>query len=235
MICRIFARSWERLVAPIPVLKAAGFDPEYLDRKVRLLQHLIAGLTARGPAAGSAEPVFDLACMVARSPVVTATGAGWPNLPLLFHRSLERLVDEPSNLVKVLTTLLELPLPTDADEARAAGWPDPFKLLVRVPDNEAGDPSLSRRFKLRPLGQRLVACACDGLRRDNSLLSVFNEQRRPLNAIAFGCGPERRKLVMRRLEILNSVMDGLSQAPARSQPNQSSNAPATSVKRRRTK
>ena len=37
----------ERLIAAAPIVTKGGFDPAYLDRKVRLLQHLLAGLVAR--------------------------------------------------------------------------------------------------------------------------------------------------------------------------------------------
>lgn len=211
---------------------AAAFDREYLDRKIRLLQHLIAGLTARGPTLDSLEAVFDLACRVAHSSVVIANGAGWSNQSMLFHRSLEGLLNGPSDLLSVLTMLLGLPLPTDADEPRAAGWPDPFKLLVRVPDLEANTPSLPRRFKLRPLGQRLVLRASEELRRDNSLAPFFDEQRKSLNALALGFRIERRKFVLRRLEVLNSVMELLKQPTGRTEPKQSKK-PLDKSRRRR--
>jgi hypothetical protein len=227
----------KRLAGLTPVDKKVRLDPDYLDRKVRLLQHLIAGLIARAPAKDSAETVFELACAVAHSPVITATGAGWSRLAFVFHRSLEQLAKgETTDAINILVKLLELPLPSDADEVRAAGWPDPFRLLIKVLEPEAKDGSQSMRVKLRPLGKNLIEHARKNLGHDDSLLSLFGEQRKTLNAMALACGPERRKLVMRRLEFLNVVMNGSRQAPAKprqTQPSRSRGRAAVPRGRRR--
>jgi hypothetical protein len=215
-------RVLERLVAPAPNLTKLGSDPDYLDRKVCLLLHLIAGLIARAPTNSSAKSAFELACKVAHSPVVIATGAGWSNLPLLFHRSLEQLVGDEADGSKILTNLIDLPLPGDTDESRASGWPDPFRLLVRVLNSELNAGTEPTRVKIRPLGVRLIERAREGLKKNSSSISHFREKIQTLNAIALGCGPERRKPVQRRLEVLKAVLNGFTQTPvqARARPDQ---------------
>jgi hypothetical protein len=201
-------RTLERLVIPPATMARAEFNPTYLDRKIGLLQHLIAGLIARSPDARAAERGFELACAVADSPVVSATRAGWSNLPLLFQRSLEQFVSREFDAFRILMKLLDLPIPGEADEGRARGWPDPFRLLVRVLSASSASPprSSSAPSTLRPIGEKLVERARKALEADPTRIPLLEERRKTLGAIAANSGLERRTLLSRRLEILDRVL-----------------------------
>jgi hypothetical protein len=199
------AKILDSLVAPPPVRKDNLVDPPYLDRKIRLLQHLIAGLIAREGAAAPAAMIangFDLACRIARSPVVAATRAGWANQSLLFEATLANV---PTIRVKlVLAELFGLPIPSDADDTLVAAWPDPFRLLVEAwyPEDAPSAPGT----ELRVLGARIVAGARRALATNPQLRSALVEIRRNLKSMKTADHSQHRLIVARRLTFLDAAL-----------------------------
>jgi hypothetical protein len=179
-------------------------DPPYLDRKIRLLQHLVAGLLIRdeGQTRERVEKAFVLACRVARSPIVMATRAGWSNQLQLFEALLDKVPGKITGHF-ALKELLNLPIPVFSDEYILAGWPDPFRLLVTAwqPEN-AGEPI----SELRKLGRLLVSSIRRSISNDKPSKSALNEARRALQVATSDAGRQRRLIVARRIALLDAVL-----------------------------
>ena len=127
----VLSRILDTLISPS--LRSEDLvDPPYLDRKVQLIQHLIARLLVRedGQARERLEKAFALACRVARSPILMTTRAGWSNQLQLFDALLKKVPIGKLTGYFVLKELLDLPIPVVSGEYILAGWPDPFRLLV---------------------------------------------------------------------------------------------------------
>jgi hypothetical protein len=197
----------DRLITPSPGRSQELVDPPYLDRKIRLLQHLIAGLVAREDASATAEligPSFALACRVARSPIVAATRAGWANQRQLFEAIFANISIGKVGAERVLAEMLKLPIPSDTEESVVAAWPDPFNLLVEAwyPPKETVQP----RTDLRELGERIANGARQDLAKNPKLRPALAEIRRNLRSIETLDASHRRLIVARRLEILDQVL-----------------------------
>jgi hypothetical protein len=216
--CEALGRILDRLVTPSHPRSEDLVDLAYLDRKVRLLQHLIAGLIEREGSSAAHELVqfgFALACRVARSPVVAANCVGWSNQLRLFEVVLASVPIGSLDTHFVLTELLGLPIPSDADMALVAAWPDPFRLLVEAwhprqspgtvsPVTESGTVSLVT--ELRELGQKMAADARNKLAANPQLRSKFEEIRRSLPSVKSDDNAERRFIVARRGKLLDAIL-----------------------------
>jgi SIR2-like domain len=208
----------DSLVAPSPVRSQDLVDPPYLDRKIRLLQHLIAGLIAREGASAATELIekgFALACRVACSPVVAATRAGWSNQSLLFEAVLANVPIGRAFAKFVLTKLLELPIPAGAEESLVAAWPDPFRLLVTAWYARETVAGAAPRTELRKLGEKIAAGVRPALASNPQLRSALEESRRSLRSIETAEGSQRRLIITRRLTLLDNVLSQRAPVKAR--------------------
>jgi SIR2-like domain len=213
---KMLAQILDRLITPSPVRSQELVDPPYLDRKIRLLQHLIAGLVARESGSATAEliaPSFELACRVARSPIVAATRAGWANQRQLFEAIFASISIGKVGAERLLTEMLKLPIPSDTEESVVAAWPDPFNLLVEAwyPPNK----SVSPETELRDLGERIADGARNELAKKPKLRPALMEIRRTLRSIETAEISQRRLIVARRLEILDEVLASRKTGKAR--------------------
>jgi hypothetical protein len=215
--CKALAGILDKLVTPSHPSSEDLVDLPYLDRKVRLLQHLIAGLIEREGSSAAPELIqrgFALACRVACSPVAAANCVGWSNQLRLFEVVLPSVPVEGLDIHSVLTELLDLPIPSDADTSLVAAWPDPFRLWVEAwlpkkprtaaPVTEAG--IVSPAAELRPLGKKMVGNARDRLSNDPQLRSTFEEMRRGLPSVRSDDNSERRFIVARRRKLLDAIL-----------------------------
>ena len=180
-------------------------DPPYLDRKVRLLQHLLAGLLIRddGQTRERIENAFTLACRVARSPIVMATRAGWSNQLQLFETLLDKAPVGKITGHFALKELLNLPIPAFSDEYVLAGWPDPFRLLVTAWQPDNAEKPIS---ELRKLGTLFVSSIRRSISNDKPSKSALNEARRAFQVATGDAGRQLRLILARRIALLNAVL-----------------------------
>jgi hypothetical protein len=215
----------DRIAAPPPEVSRDFIRPLYLDRKVRLLQHLLAGLIEREDGAlakALAEDGFAIACKIAYSPVVAATRAGWSNCLSLFEAVLSRFPFTTLTAKEILTKLLDLPIPTEANDATAESWPDPIRLLVEAWYPKSQTRSVSKpvpdvaevNAELRELGRTIAEAVKDELPDDHTLQSVLHDHRRRWRATIAVSGPKRRLIVERRLALIDGVMPEATHAAA---------------------
>ncbi|WP_396604496.1 SIR2 family NAD-dependent protein deacylase [Bradyrhizobium sp. YCK136] len=205
------AKVLDRLVALSPVRQQDLVDPPYLDRKVRLLQHLVAGLIAREEGTADRDLVeegFLLACRVARSPIIAATRAGWANQSEMFDVVLR--VFPCDRIDFALESLLSFPIPAGAEESLAAAWPDPFRLLVEAWYEDDPNQGSSLQSELRDLGKQLLASAKPTIQGLPEVRSAFAEKRRTLRLLEVGSSSELHLMVRRRISFLDEI---LSQTP----------------------
>jgi hypothetical protein len=170
---------------------------------------LIAGLIAREGAWAATDLIekgFVLACRVACSPVVATTRAGWSNQSRPFEAVLANVPIERAFAKFVLTKLLDLPIPADADESLVAAWPDPFRLLVTAWYVRATVAGAAPRTELRKLGEKIAGGARPALASNPQLRSALEESRRSLRSIETADGSQRRLIITRRLTLLDNVL-----------------------------
>ena len=205
------------LVAPSPVRTQNLVDSPYLDRKIRLLQHLIAGLIAREGASAKVELMekgFALACRVACSPVVAATRAGWSNQSLLFEAVLANVPIGRPFARLVLTKLLDLPMPADTDESLVTAWPDPFRLLVTAWYLRETVAGAAPKTELRKLGEKITTGVRPALANNPQFRSTLEEFRRRLRSIETADRSQHRLIVTRRLTLLDCLLPERAAAKA---------------------
>jgi hypothetical protein len=198
----------DSLILPSPARSEDLVDPPYLDRKIRLLQHIMAGLISS--VSGEKHPetlekAFYSACRVARSPVVTATRAGWSNQLYLFESVLTKVPTGNLTAKFTLKELLDLPVPSNHEESILAGWPDPFRLLVTAwyPN---GDRTAAPNTELRALGKSIADSARRAINNDRRLRSALNEARRTLRSMNVNLGSQYSLIAARRLALLERVL-----------------------------
>jgi hypothetical protein len=200
-----------RLAAPSSEVSQDFIRPSYLNRKVRLLQHLLAGLIEREDgtlAKALAAEGFEVGCRLAYSPVIAATRAGWSNSLRLFEAVLSRFPLSQITPKELLTKLLDLPIPTEADDSTAECWPDPIRLLVDGAGSASNRPveMQAPKAELRNLGLKITKAVKQELGHDQTLKSVLQDHDRRWTAMIAVSGPNRRLIVERRLELIRSVM-----------------------------
>ncbi|WLA74087.1 SIR2 family protein [Bradyrhizobium diazoefficiens] len=196
----------DRLISPSSPQSEHLVDAPYLDRKIRLLQHLTAGLMARCDKRSDwPAKIFSLATRVARSPIISATRAGWSNQLQLFESTL-RLVPAGGLTAQIaIRELLDLPVPSISDDSIIAGWPDPIRLLVSAWYPGEGTNS-GPNAELRNLGQSIAKEARSSISRNASLRSEFNEARRALKRALQAPSPHRALVTARRIALLDAVL-----------------------------
>ena len=218
MLCRLL----ENLAAPSPQLSSDFIESVYLDRKFRLLQHLVAGFITRETgerAVDLASRGFELACKIAYSPVVATTHAGWSTSLSVYEAALSLFpFGRPG--YEILTKLLDLPIPTESNDAVTNGWPDPIRLLAAAWPRKSGiRPGVRSPLdsELTPLGQKMVAAVRMEMAGNETLRSVLLDHSRRWQAMMEVSGPSRSLIVERRLALIRELMparaDGSTATP----------------------
>lgn len=207
-----------RLVAS-PAIHSEVVDGRFLDRKVVLLQHLVAGLILRATnesAGRLAEQGFALACRVAKSPIFLATGCGWDRQLFLFEAAIVRLVETTHSTLEALITLFDLPVPNEFESSRASAWPDPFKLLTAVwmsKENNVSSPATEVKARelltdILPLGKELIESARRAIVEDPAKRGNLEQLRDKWRAIDRSTtGPLLRPIIRRRLAVLENLIN----------------------------
>jgi len=199
---RMLADILDDLIESSPVRQLELVDPPYLDRKLRLLQHLIAGLIAREGSSIKPEVVrrgLSLVCRIARSPIVAATRAGWSNQSDLFDAVLNAYPAKEIGFA--IRELINLPVPVGADETLLAAWPDPFRLLVEAWRDDEGN-----KADPRDLGKRMVQSIDWITGADDELRSTLTEALRVLSARDRDSPTEQSLIILRRVAFLREAL-----------------------------
>lgn len=121
---------------------------------------------------------------------------------------------------EILTKLLDLPIPTESNDAVTNGWPDPIRLLAAAWPRKSGiRPGVRSPLdsELTPLGQKMVAAVRMEMAGNETLRSVLLDHSRRWQAMMEVSGPSRSLIVERRLALIRELMparaDGSTATP----------------------